>query len=43
MLQALASGDLTGNGLGADGDLSRSQQLFGALDPGDTSFTIVLP
>ena len=43
MLQALASGDLTSDGLGAEGDLGQLQQLFGVLDPGDKSFNIVLP
>ncbi len=43
MLQALSTGDLTSDGLGAEGDLSQLQQLFGVLDPGDKSFNIVLP
>jgi alkyl sulfatase BDS1-like metallo-beta-lactamase superfamily hydrolase len=43
MLQAVASGDLRGEGLDADGDLSQLSTLLGVLDPGDKNFNIVVP
>jgi alkyl sulfatase BDS1-like metallo-beta-lactamase superfamily hydrolase len=43
MLQALAAGDLTSDGLTTSGDLGQLTQLFGVLDPGNKNFNIVLP
>lgn len=39
----LAGGDLTSDGLGAEGDVGVLRQLFGVLSPGDPDFEIVVP